>query len=182
MHPQKETYGPKKKVAAEEAEKHVIINNFFRLKFALVTFLGVLSLAASSVHAEISKEAAAQQMLSAGKWTVAALDSYGNAYHVDPYSIVKISDNVFQINVAEPNYGGKMNVAQIVKTVEFDCIARRYAHVGWRYPGGFRAREIIGGTAWNKLDQNIGNNQSGPMFTMPNFYGRHVCMSAMAEG
>lgn len=158
------------------------IKNFLSLKFGLVTFLGLMIVTVSNAHAEISKEAAAQQMLSTGKWTVALTDDYGNSYHVDPYSIAKISDNVFQINAASPNFGGNMNISQIVQTFEFDCAARRYAHVGWRYPGGFRAREIIGGKAWNKLDQNIGNSQSGPKFTIPNFYSRHVCMTKMAEG
>jgi hypothetical protein len=165
------------------------IKKFLPLKFGWFTLLGMMSLTASSAHAEISNEAAAQQMLNSGKWTIAITDVYGNPYFVDPYSIVKIRDNVFHINVAFPmfetnslNYGRKINITRAIQTFEFDCGARRYAHIGWRYPGGFRPRKIIGGTAWNQLDQNIGNSQSGPQFTMPNYFARHVCPTASAEG
>jgi hypothetical protein len=165
------------------------VNKWSPVKLGLGAVLAIASLTASNANAEISKEAAAQQMLNAGKWTVAVTDGNGNPYFVDPYSIMKIRENVFHINVAFPMfetvglyYGRKINISRAIQTFEFDCAARRYAHVGWRYPGGFRAREIIGGTAWNKLDQNIGNSQSGPQFTMPNFFARHVCSTASAEG
>ena len=162
---------------------------FLKLKFGFVTFLGIMSLTANNAHAEISNEAAAQQMLNAGKWTVAIADGYGNPYFADPYSTVKIRENVFHINVAFPmfetdslNYGRKINITRAIQTFEFDCGARRYAHIGWRYPGGFRPRKIVGGTAWNKLDQNIGNSQSAPQYSIPLFFARHVCLTASAEG
>lgn len=150
--------------------------NYGHLIFASV--IGGLILA-DPLQADVSKSDVARQMIAEGRWTIATSDSRGNDYHVDPYTIVKVSPTVFQINTLGPPIDPIWNRAEPdhlrAKTVEFDCAARRYAHIGWRSSKGFRGRSIIGGKAWNKLDVNLGNDPRNPAYLVEHFIAQHVC-------
>lgn len=101
-------------------------------------------------------------MLAQGKWTLAAMDSNGIGHYVDPYSILKVGTDIFQINVF---YNGSEPVHVRAQTLEFDCANRKWTHVGWRHVSGFRPRKVIG-----KADRK--NILVG---SIVNEYAKHVC-------
>ncbi len=146
-----------------------------RLTFcACITSISVPS---TPAHAEVSKGDAARQMITQGKWALASTDTYGNTYFVDPYTIVKSSPNSFQINTLGPPINPLMfnqKEADHVRaqTIEFDCADSTWAHVGWRYPGGFRSRQVIGGKKLHKIDRDSIIGQ----------YAKYVCPYESREG
>jgi hypothetical protein len=152
-----------------------------KYRMLCVSLYAVLAAPIAAREGNISKEDAALKMIAAGRWSLSEIVGRTalSPNWVDPYSIVKIDENTFQINSLIPleeQYLGIYNFKKSAphvraQTTEFDCLNLTYAHTGWKYPGGFTSRKIIGGKSTKKF---------GPYY--PGYFSTQVCPVFTPEG
>lgn len=109
----------------------------------------------SPLHAQMSLYETLWGMAMAGRWFPVAREGSDHTWYSDPYSIVKVSDGVFQINLFRLPYyqppsetghwryqGGTGRTflvdEKVIMTAEINCSKMQFQHVGWRYQGQVR--------------------------------------------
>jgi hypothetical protein len=111
--------------------------------------LGMIALCSPKAFAETSLEDAVYQMVVSGKWYPAAEEVNNQwSWYVDPYSIRRLSDGTYYINVSRRNLAGQyeapdswyMNIPSTF-TAQIDCISNKFKYAGWTHNGIFRKRK-----------------------------------------
>lgn len=97
-----------------------------------------------SANAQSSQDQAREMMVRTGKWIPSSIGTDGSSWNVDPYSIFKLSDRRFHINVMVVNASNQYEPSQTF-TYEVDCGRGRIRVAGFRTNGIFQEyKELFG--------------------------------------
>ena len=98
-------------------------------------WLLALSLVTDGAHAQDAKAQLKAQMVAQGKWSISATEAKTSwVWYVDTYSIVKIRDEVYEINVTRRNPENQYDPDNTF-TAEIDCGRLTATATGWRVSG-----------------------------------------------
>jgi len=102
----------------------------------------------SPASAEVPLSEAIDKMARSGRWFPVVKEDDNHTWYSDPYSIVKVSDQLYQVNVARFDKNMRYDPPDImnntfVYTAEIDCRKMKFRAVGWRYDGIFRPNKVL---------------------------------------
>jgi hypothetical protein len=102
----------------------------------------------SPVSAEVPLSEAIDKMARSGRWFPVVKEDENHTWYSDPYSIIKISDQLYQVNVARFDQNMRYDPPDImnntfVYTAEIDCRKMKFRPAGWRYEGIFRKNKVL---------------------------------------